>query len=157
MMAAVTTRLAKMILIAAILAAFGLPAAANAATITQTTPFEGTVLACNGVDTIQLKGQLLIVFTETFNSAGGAILAIHGQPQGISGTDQNKTKYLGTGLTLDLSVFSPTGVVNVTFIDRFHIQATTGAQSFDFSATVHITVLPDGTLTAAVGNFSGPC
>jgi hypothetical protein len=146
-----------MTLIAATVAAFGFPAAASAATITQTTPFEGTVLACNGVDTIHLKGQLLIVFTETFNSAGGAIFAIHSQPQGIRGTDQDETKYLGTGLTLDLSVLSPTGVVNFTFIDRFHIQATAGAQSFDFSATIHITAFPDGTVTAAVGNFSGPC
>jgi len=144
-------------LIAAVLAALVLPVAAQAATTTATAPFQADVTACNG-DTIRLSGQLLGVFTATANAAGGVVFSSHIQPQGVSGVDiQTGTAYLGTGLTRDLSVFSPSGAFTFTFVDRFHLQATGGEQSLDFSETVHITALADGTVTAFVVNISGPC
>jgi hypothetical protein len=45
----------------------------------------------------------------------------------------------------------------MTYVNRFHLQATAGAQSLDVSETFHITALADGTVTAFVDNFSGPC
>jgi hypothetical protein len=144
-------------LITAVLAALVLPAVAQAAATTLTTPFQADITACNG-DTIHLSGQLLTVFTATANAAGGFVLSTHTQPQGIRGVDtQTGTAYIGTGLTRDLTVFSPSGVTTLTLINRFHIQATAGAQSFDVSEIVHFTAFADGTVTAFVDNFSAPC
>jgi hypothetical protein len=42
-------------------------------------------------------------------------------------------------------------------VNRFHIQATTGAQSFIVSEVFHITVNPNGDVTAFVDNFSSTC
>ena len=157
MMAAVTTNLTKLTLVAALVAAFALPTAAWGATASATIPFQLNVLACNG-DTINLSGQLHGVFSATFNAAGGAMFASHIQPQGVSGTDaQTGTKYVGNGLTRDVIVFAPTGTTTFTFVNRFHIQATAGADSFDVSQTVHVTQLPDGIVTAFVDNFSASC
>ena len=145
----------KRVLITAVLVAMVLPTAAQAGTITATTPFQADVAACNG-HTIRLSGQLLGVFTATPNSAGGFMFASHIQPQGISGVDlQTGTKYLGTGLTRDLTVFSPSGTTTLSLVSRFHIQATARADSFDVSQMVHITVLANGAVTAFVDNFSG--
>ena len=144
-------------LITAVLVAVVLPTAAQAGTITARTPFQADVTACNS-DTIRLSGQLLNVFTATANSAGGFVFASHFQPQGIEGVDmQTGTKYLGTGLTRDLTVLSPSGTTTLTLLNRFHIQATAGADSLDLSQTVHITFLADGTVTAFVDNFSVSC
>ena len=157
MIPVVTTNTKKLTLIAAIVAAFVLPAAAQAATTTLTIPYQANVLACNG-DTIQLSGQLMGVFSATFDAAGGVTLATHTQPQGVSGVDlQTGTKYLGTGLTRNLSIFSSSGTTVFTGINRFHVQATTGADSFDVSVTFHFTALADGTVTAFVADFSASC
>jgi hypothetical protein len=103
-------------------------------------------------------GQLLTVFTATANPAGGFVFSTHTQPQGIRGVDlQTGTAYLGTGLTRDLIFLSASGTSTFTFINRFHIQATAGEQSFDVSETLHITALADGTVTAFVDNFSAAC
>jgi hypothetical protein len=147
----------KITLIGVVAAAFALPASAQAATTTVTTPLYANVLACNG-DTITLSGQLLSVFSTTFDAAGGVTIATHSQPQGVAGVDvQTGTKYIGTGLTRDIYVFAPSGTTTITFINRFHIQATAGAQSFDVSSTVHLTSLADGTVTASVDNLSASC
>jgi hypothetical protein len=105
MIASVTTA-KKLTALAVVAAAFAVAAAAQAATIMSTTPFQADVKACNG-DTIHLSGQLLGVFSITVNAAGGATFASHFQPQGISGVDTHGTKYLGTGVTRDISVFAP--------------------------------------------------
>ena len=147
----------KITLIAAVTAALSIPAAATAATTTTTIAFQADVAACNG-DTIQLDGKLLLTFSATLNGGGGAVFASHTQPQGVSGVDlQTGVKYIGTGLTRDLSVFAPSGTVTLTLINRFHIQATKGEQSFDVSQTLHVTQLADGTITAFVDNFSVSC
>jgi hypothetical protein len=129
----------------------------HAATTTATAPFDADVRACNG-DTIHLSGQLLGVFTFTRTASGGALFASHIQPQGVAGVDlQTGTAYVGTGLTSDRLVLAPSGTTTFTFVDRFHIQATGGASSYDVSVTLHVTALSDGTVTAFVNNFSASC
>jgi hypothetical protein len=158
MIAAVTTRVTKMTAIAAVVAACAFPTTARAASITATIPFQRDIFpACNG-DTIHLSGQLLVVLTATANSSGGVMFASHLQPQNVTGVDlQTGTKFIGTGLSRDLNVFTSNGTATFTFVNRFHIQATTGAESFDVSETIHVTLLADGTVTAAFDNFSPAC
>lgn len=157
MIPAVTTPMKRLTHAAALAVAVGLPATASATTVTATIPFQGDVLACNG-DTIQLSGQLLVTLSVTLNNGGGATFATHTQPQGISGNDiQTGTKYVGTGLTRDVSIVTPSAATTFTFINRFHIQATKGDQSFDVSQTLHVTQLADGTVTGFVDNLSVKC
>jgi hypothetical protein len=133
------------------------PGAAAAATTTATMPVQTDVPACNG-DTIHLSGQLLGVFTFTQNSGGGVLVASHVQPQGVAGTDvQTGTPYVASGQTSDRLVLTANGGSTFTFIDLFHVQATRSADSFDFSAIIHVTTLADGTVTASVGNVSSSC
>jgi hypothetical protein len=43
------------------------------------------------------------------------------------------------------------------FVNQFHIQATTGEESFIVSEVLHITVNANGDLTASVDNFRATC
>src|SRR4051794_32178505 len=141
-------------LVVAVLAALVLPAAARAAATTVIAPLQFDVTACNG-DTIRLSGQTLAVFTTTATPSGGATFSTHIQPQGIRGVDlQTGASYIGTGLTRNTFVAAPSGVTTITLVNRFHIQATAGGESFDAADLVHITVLPGGTVTAFVDNVS---
>jgi hypothetical protein len=56
-----------------------------------------------------------------------------------------------------VDVFSPPGGITSTFVNRFHIQATGGAQSFIVSETTHVTITPAGTVTVSFDNFSSTC
>jgi hypothetical protein len=86
------------------------------------------------------------------------VFAFHFQPQGITGVDQvTGTVFHATGLTRDLIVESPRGGTTETFVNRFHIQATRGAQSFIVTDLFHITVTPDGTVRVEIEVHSETC
>ena len=147
----------KLLVLLFTIAALAMPAAAQAAATTEKVPFDADVIACNG-DVIHISGTLLSIVTETMTPSGGFIVSSHFQPQGIKGVDLTTgTKYVATGLTRDIQVVSPSGGITETFVNRFHIQATTGAESFIVSEVFHITVNPNGDVTAFVDNFSSTC
>jgi hypothetical protein len=137
--------------------ALALPTAATASTLVQTLPFDTDVAACNG-DTIHLSGTLLETDTVSSTPSGGFAVASHFQPQGVAGVDeQTGIMFRATGLTRDIQISSPAGGFVETFVNRFHIQATRGAQSYDVSETFHITVTPAGSVSATIDNFSSTC
>jgi hypothetical protein len=157
MISGMTTRAKKLTVLAVVAAALATPTGAMAATTTLTIPFQRDVTACNG-DIIHISGQLLIVVGATANAAGGFTFTTHFQPQGADGVDlQTGTKYLGTGVTQESVVLAPSGTATVTVVNQFHLQATTGAQSFDARETFHFTAFPDGTVTAFVDNVYATC
>ena len=140
-----------------VIAALTVSATAWAATTVQKIPFNGEVILCNG-DTLDLSGTLLDSVTTTATPSGGLIFAFHDNPQGISGVDSTRgTVFHATGLTREVDVFSPRGGVTFTFVNRFHIQATRGAQSFIVSETEHVTITPSGALTVSFDKFSSTC
>jgi hypothetical protein len=119
--------------------------------------FDTTFPICNG-DLIHLSGTLVAVISETATPSGGEVLAFHFQPQGVTGVDLvTGTVFHATGLTRDLIVNSPAGGSTETFVNRFHIQATGGAESYIVSELFHVTVTPDGTATVFFDNFSSTC
>lgn len=147
----------KFVLVLATAVGLALPVSAQAAATTVRFPFEADVLACND-DTIHISGPLLAVFTETAIPSGGFVVSYHFQPQGVGGVDLvTGTKFIGTGLTRDIFVVAPSGGLTETFVNQFHIQATTGEESFVVSELFHITIAPDGTVTAFVDHFSTTC
>jgi hypothetical protein len=147
----------KLLILAAATVALAVPVSVQAAASVEQAPFEADVLACNG-DVIHLSGTLLVVFTETATPSGGFVFSAHFQPQNVKGVDLvTGTKFIATGLTREITVLSPPGGFTDTFVNRFHIQATRGAESFIVSEVLHITVNANGDLTAFVDNFRATC
>lgn len=147
----------RLLVILAVVGALAAPVSAQATTTVEQVTFEDTFLLCNG-DPIHLSGTLLAVFSETATPSGGEVLAFHFQPQGVTGVDLvTGTVFHATGLTRDLIVNSPPGGSTETFVNRFHIQATLGAESYIVSELFHVTVAPDGTVTVFFDNFTTTC
>ena len=150
----------KKLLLAIVLATAAMiasPIHAQAAATIEVIPFDTTFPLCNG-DAIHLSGSLLIVSQETVTPSGGSVFSFQVKPQRITGVDlATGTTFIGTGLTRDVSITTPTGGYTSTSVNRFHIQATSGEESFIVTDTFHITVTPDGNVTAFVDNFSASC
>jgi hypothetical protein len=51
---------------------------------------------------------------------------------------------------------SPAGGITEAFVNRFHIQATRGQQSYIVTEFFHITVSPDGTIRSFFDDFRPP-
>ena len=147
----------RLLVILAAVGALAAPLGAQAGTTVQKQTFDDTFPLCNG-DPIHLSGPLLAVISETATPSGGEVLAFHFQPQGVTGVDLvTGTVFHATGLTRDLIVNSPAGGSTETFVNRFHIQATGGAESYIISELFHVTVTPAGTVTVFFDNFASTC
>jgi hypothetical protein len=147
----------RLLVILAAVGALAAPLGAQAGTTVEKQTFDDTFPLCNG-DPIHLSGTLVAVISETTTPSGGEVLAFHFQPQGVTGVDLvTGTVFHATGLTRDLIVNSPAGGSTETFVNRFHIQATRGAQSYIISELFHVTVTPDGTVRVFFDNVSATC
>jgi hypothetical protein len=62
---------------------------------------------------------VLAIFTFTETPSGGLVLAAHFQPRNITGTDEFRRRYIGTGLTRDITVLAPAGGTTFTFVIAF--------------------------------------
>ncbi len=150
--------MARLLALVGLVVALCVPAAAQAATTTQKLPFEGSVLLCASGDIVELSGTLLVTSTTTVTPSGGFLVADHFQPQGISGIDTTTgTVYRAVGLTRDIFISSPAGGLVETYVNRFHIQATRGAESYLVKEVFHVTVSPDGTVRVEFDKFSSTC
>lgn len=139
------------------LVALAVPISAQAAATVQKTTFDATFPLCNG-DLIHVTGPLLAIVSETATPSGGVITSFQFNPQGATGVDLvTGTVFHATGLTRDLIVNSPPGGAAETFVNRFHLQATGGAQSYIVTELIHVTITPDGTTTVSFDNFASTC
>jgi hypothetical protein len=147
----------RVFVLLAVVAALAVPAGAQAATTVQQFTFDATFTLCNG-DPIHVAGPLLITASTTPTPSGGLMLAIHFQPQGVTGVDLSTgTVFRATGLTRDLIVYTPPGGYVETFVNQFHVQATGGAQSYIVTTVFHLAVTPDGTFRVYFDNMSATC
>jgi len=147
----------RLIVLIVLAASLAVPASAQANAATLSVPLHDQITACNN-DTIQLDGQLLLVGIVNATPSGGFMFSVHTQPQGVSGVDlQTGTKFLGTGVTRDILILSPGGVITETLVDEFRIQATAGAESFVVRVLLHATVSPNGDLVSVVDQVSTTC
>jgi hypothetical protein len=147
----------RLLVLVVVVGALAMAASAQGTTTTTKFTFDELLTICNG-DTVHLQGTLLGIFSETQTPTGGEIVAFHFQPQGVTGIDLvTGTVFHATGLTRDLTTTFPPGGGTETFINRFHIQATGGAQSYLSTETFHITVTPDGTVAAFLDKVFTTC
>jgi hypothetical protein len=147
----------RLLLVLAAVGVLAVPLSAQAITTVERVPFDDTFALCNG-DPLHLSGTLLATTSVTETRSGGEVVAFHFSPQGVRGVDLvTGTVFHAGGLTRDLIVNSPPGGMTETFVNRFHIQATGGNESFIVSETFHVTVTPDGTVTVDFDHFSSTC
>jgi hypothetical protein len=150
--------MARLLALIGVAAALSVPAAATAATTVQRVPFVGDVALCSSGDIVELSGTLLVTSTTRATPNGGFLAALHFQPQGISGADTTTgTRYSASGLTRDLFVSSPGGAFTETYVNRFHIQATANAESFDLREVLHVTVGANGSVRVFLDRLSFNC
>jgi hypothetical protein len=138
-------------------AMFASPMYAQAAATTQIIPFDTDINLCNG-DPLHLSGSQLVLSQVTGNATGGFTVVSQFDPQGVIGIDPvTGTTYHFTGTVRDTYTLKSAGAYTNTFIDRFHVQATSGEDTFFVYDTFHMTITPDGNLTAFVSNISVSC
>ena len=125
-------------------------------TIDHAVPFDAVVAGCT--EDIHLSGTLLFVGTETATPSGGFMVSFHFQPYGLTGVGLTSgKKYIGTGLTREITVFSPPGGITDTFVNQFHIVATAGAKTYDVREVFHLTVKPNGEVVVVIDKLFMSC
>jgi hypothetical protein len=108
---------------------------------------------------VELTGPLHILFVTVLNDQGGFHSKYHFQPQGVSGTGLTTgDKYQATGETQD-TFNGKVGSIGYTdtFVNNFKIIGQGPGNNFLIHENFHVTVHPDGTVTAFVDNFSVIC
>jgi hypothetical protein len=147
----------RILVILGVVGALAAPVSAPAGTTVDKITFDTTFPLCNG-NLIHVSGPLLVVISETATPSGGEVFAFHFQPQGVTGVDLvTGTVFQATGLTRDLIMNSPPGGSTETFVNKFHIQARGGAESYIITELFHVTVTPDGTVAVFFDNFASTC
>jgi hypothetical protein len=131
-------------------------AAASTFTSSSIFPINLPVDACG--EPVQLSGNLHDLFHVTFDGAGGAVLKVLDNPQGVSGVDLlTGAKYQGTGETEFVETFAAGGTFTDTFVNNFKIIGQGTSPNYLVHENFHITVNPDGTVTSFHDNFSITC
>lgn len=148
----------RLLVLAGLAAALSVPTAAQAATTVQRVPFATDVFLCTSGDDVAVSGTLLMISSVAITPSGGFVAAFHVQPQGISAVDTaTGTLYRATWLTRDIFVSSPAGGLTETFVNRVHLQATTGSESYFVKEIFHYTIGADGSVRIAFDKGSSPC
>lgn len=142
--------------LAAVLFALALVMPASAATVTNITfPISGTGVPnpCNGA-ILTFSGELHLTFRVTLDSSGGFHLGAEDNIH-VTATDNLGNTYVGN----EEDTFEFNGRVGVeeTATDTFSAISLGSAPNFVVTAVFHITVNPDGTVTAFVNNFTAAC
>lgn len=147
--------LRKGALVVAVATALAIPASAGARAENVVIQFTDVVDVCG--DQVQLSGNVLGTFVVTEKANGGLTVVAKFNPQGVTGISLSTgARYHGGGVTTDMFILAP-GVTSATFVNRFFMIGEASAPNSLFSETVHVTVLPDGTVTASVEKASEVC
>lgn len=113
---------------------------------------------CNG-DEILLTGDIHILFTTTIDASGGGHFTFHFQPAGASGVGvPSGLRYRAVGLTRGSDNFTPGQTTTMTFVNNFRLIAPgPGGGTLHFHENIHVTINPNGTVTADVEHVSVTC
>ena len=135
-------------------------AAAETLTRVEEIPVDETEFApCAAVgagEEVHLTGTVHTVFHITFDGAGGAHVKFHVNDQGISGTGlATGDKYHRTGAS-NLEFNAKVGEES-TVVDSFNVIGQGKGNNFLAHVTLHITINPNGTVTAEAVHFNVEC
>jgi len=113
-------------------------------------------IPCAG-ELVVLNGPLHILFSFTFDRAGGFHMVGHFQPQGISGLGQTTgAKYQATGET-EFQTNAKAVPFETSFVNNFKIIGQGPSNNLLIHENLHLTVNADGTVTAVIDNTSFEC
>jgi hypothetical protein len=113
--------------------------------------------AADGVgEWVVLSGSLRTLVHSTLDGAGGFHLKLSSQPQGISGVGEiTGDKYQATGGE-QYQYFGKVGMV-ATLTNSVRIIGPRPDNNFILHQALHVTVNPNGTITADADNFTVQC
>jgi hypothetical protein len=129
---------------------------ASALTDRQTVPFRTTVVACSG-ERVRVSGELLLIDHFTQDSDGGFHVHSSLVPRHVTGVSASGVKYHVVGGQRDTFNVSGRGTVTETFTSQFNVISEGGDQNLQIIETFHITITPNGDVTAFVDNFRAKC
>jgi hypothetical protein len=143
----------------------GLPAYASATSFTANAeiPIDFIVFVpcANGGagEPVDISGSLHDLFHITVDDSGGVHVKAQDNPQGVQGVGEvTGTSYQGTGVTQEYFNEGSGGLPFLfTFVNNFRIIGQGPDNNFTVHETTHVTVNPNGTVTAFVDNFSATC
>jgi len=119
----------------------------------------GVFIACaNGGsgEVVVLTGNLHELFNVTLDGQGGAHVKSHFQPQQLAGVGLiTGDRYQGTGVTQDM--FNAKVGETYTFVNNYRIIGQGPDNNFVVHEVTHVTVRPDGTVSAMVDQTSADC
>jgi hypothetical protein len=133
---------------------------AQTSTNNDTIPFDANFFvpcAAGGAgEIVALSGQLHVLIHVTVNDVGGTNIKTHFQPQGISGVGLiTGDTYRGTGVTQDQE--SNTGATEFTAVNNVNLIGPGPGNNLLVHQLIHITINPNGELTAVVVNSNIDC
>jgi hypothetical protein len=106
---------------------------------------------------LDFSGTLHILALTTLDNSGGAHVKLQFQPQGVIATGQTTGDiWHGTGLTIAFVANTHVGS-ETSFVNNFRLIGPGSTVNFIVHEVMHITVNPDGTVTASFDNFSTSC
>jgi hypothetical protein len=112
--------------------------------------------AAGAGEDVYLSGNLHTQFHVTYDSGGGIHISYLANPQGINGYGLTTgAKYQATGETRD--TFNARIGLEETYVNNFKIIGQGPGNNFLIHETFHVTLNPNGLVTAYVDNFSVEC
>jgi hypothetical protein len=114
------------------------------------------VNGCTG-EPILFTGAINEDFHTTFDSAGGFRLVIHINPQGLTGTGVDGTVYEAVGSYTERILSAPGQTEVLTVTSMLNVVSHGAGPDFRMSEVHHVTVNPDGTVTAVVDQVTTSC
>jgi hypothetical protein len=132
------------------------PSTASAVTDRTTVPYGAVVESCSG-ENISLSGELLLITHVTEDSSGGLHAQITFVPREVLGVDASGTQYREVVGQRQRFNVSGQGTLTETFTTEFMLISEGGSDNLLERATVHVTITPNGDVTAFVNNVSFQC
>ncbi|MSP14716.1 MAG: hypothetical protein EXR62_17380 [Chloroflexi bacterium] len=142
-------------LLAAVIFTLALALPALAATSNTTVPISGIgTNPCTG-ENFTFSGNFHVVSKTTIDGNGGAHAKIHGNYENLTGVgDQGNTYHVPA--TTNEEINAQVGA-ETTFTQNFTFVSTGSAANFQVHIDLHITVNPNGTITASFDNTRINC
>jgi hypothetical protein len=129
---------------------------ASATTERDVVRFRTNVTACSG-ETVRLRGELLLISHFTEDSTGGFHAHFSLVPRDVTGVSESGVRYRAVGGQRFTFNVSGSETVTDTFTEQFLVISQGGDDNLLVRTTIHVTVTPEGEVTAFVDNFSSIC
>jgi hypothetical protein len=107
---------------------------------------------------VLVTGELHVVVHQSTSESGNTTAKVHFQPQGLAGAGVTSgDRFQATGVTQQTTTVSGNPPWNTTYVNNFRFIGQGPGNNYMVHQTYHVTVNPDGTVTALVDHLSVTC